>query len=287
MRWKNRHRSSTIEDRRGMMPRDGRGRRKLGIGIGTIAITLAVLYFAIDPTSLLQSATTPQATQQSGPTGAPQADPLAEFVAVVVADTHDVWTELFRSGGLPLYQKPKLVLFSGSVRSACGIASAAVGPFYCPADSQVYIDLEFFQDLQTRFGAPGDFAQAYVIAHEVAHHVQNLIGISKNVQRLQRQANKIGANALSVRNELQADCLSGIWAHHADRAKQILQRGDIEVALNAATAIGDDRLQKQATDHVTPDSFTHGTSDQRVRWFKTGFESGDINSCDTFEAKQL
>ena len=287
MRWKNRRHSSNIEDLRGMMSRGGGGGRKLGGGIGAIALILAALYFGIDPTPLLQNATAPQATQEPGPTGAPQDDPLAEFVAVVLADTEDAWTSLFRSGGLPLYQEPNLVLFSGSVRSACGMTSAAVGPFYCPADNQVYIDLNFFQDLQTRFGAPGDFAQAYVIAHEVAHHVQNLIGISKNVQRLQRQANKAGANALSVRTELQADCLSGIWAHHADRAKQILEHGDIEEALNAATAIGDDRLQKQATGHVTPDSFTHGTAAQRVRWFKTGFESGDINSCDTFETKQL
>jgi len=286
MRWKKR-RSSNIEDQREMMSRGRSGNRKLVVGIATIVLILAVFYLGINQKPLLQNATTLQTMQESGPAGALQDDPLAEFVAVVLADTAGVWTSLFRSGGLPLYQEPKLVLFPGSVRSACGMTSAAVGPFYCPTNNQVYIDLKFFQDLQTRFGAPGDFAQAYVIAHEVAHHVQNLIGISKNVQRLQRQANKAGADALSVRTELQADCLSGIWAHHADRAKQILGHGDIEEALNAATAIGDDRLQKQATGHVTPDSFTHGTSAQRLRWFKTGFESGDINSCDTFETKQL
>jgi len=284
MRWRNRRRSTNIEDRRGMRPA---GAMKLGGGIGTIVLLLAALYFGIDPTPLLQQVSTPPAAQQTGPSGAPTDDPMAEFIAVVLADTEDIWTNLFRAGGLPRYEEPKLVLFSGSVRSACGMANSAVGPFYCPGDNQVYIDLSFFEDLQNRFGAPGDFAQAYVVAHEVAHHVQNLLGISANVQRLQRASNESDANELSVRTELQADCLSGVWANHAERTKQILERGDLEEALNAATAIGDDRLQKQARGYVTPDSFTHGTSAQRVRWFRAGLESGDMNTCDTFETRQL
>ena len=284
MRWRNRRRSSNVEDRRGMRASSG---MKIG-GLGTIVLILVGLYFGFDPTPLLQQmqAPSPQ-TQQRAPTGAPNDDPLAEFVAVVLADTEDIWQALFRAGGLPAYQEPKLVLFSGSVQSACGMANSAVGPFYCPGDSQVYIDLNFFRDLQNRFGAPGDFAQAYVVAHEVAHHVQNLLGISKSVQRLRRQVSERESNELSVRTELQADCLSGVWANHADRTKQILERGDIEEALNAATAIGDDRLQKQSRGYVTPDSFTHGSSEQRVRWFSKGLESGDMNDCDTFEVRQL
>ncbi len=283
MRWKTRRKSSNIEDRRGMRPGGG---MKLGGGLGTIVLILAALYFGFDPTPLLQVVNSPPSVQQPGATGEPQNDPAAEFVAVVLADTEDIWSSLFQSAGRR-YQEPKLVLFSGGVQSACGMASAAVGPFYCPGDSQVYIDLVFFRDLKDRFGAPGDFAQAYVIAHEVAHHVQNELGISKQVQRLRQQVSETESNALSVRTELQADCLSGVWTHHADRAKQILERGDIEEALNAATAIGDDRLQKQARGYVTPDSFTHGSSAQRVRWFKKGLESGDMNSCDTFGDVEL
>jgi len=263
------------------------GGMKLGGGIGTIVLILAALYFGIDPAPLLQVVNTPPAVQQQpGQTGAPQNDPAAEFVAVVLADTEDIWSALFQAAGRR-YREPRLVLFSGAVQSACGMANAAVGPFYCPGDSQVYIDLDFFRELQTRFGAPGDFAQAYVIAHEVAHHVQNELGISKQVQRIRQQVSETESNELSVRTELQADCLSGVWTYHADRAKQILERGDIEEALNAATAIGDDRLQQQARGYVTPDSFTHGSSEQRVRWFRNGFETGEINSCDTFGDKEL
>ena len=185
------------------------------------------------------------------------------------------------------YEQPKLVLFSGAVESACGFAQAAVGPFYCPGDRKVYIDLSFYQELQNRFGAPGDFAQAYVVAHEVGHHVQTLLGISDRNMAARQRASEAQANALSVRQELQADCFAGIWAHNADRSRQLLEQGDIEEGLNAASAIGDDRLQKQSRGYVAPESFTHGSSEQRVRWFKRGFESGDVNSCDTFAAKSL
>jgi predicted metalloprotease len=199
----------------------------------------------------------------------------------VLKDTEDVWGELFASMG-KTYQAPRLILFTGQVESACGSASSAVGPFYCPGDAQVYLDTEFFDDLHRRFGAPGDFAEAYVIAHEVGHHVQNLLGVSGRVQSLRRQMGEAEANRLSVRLELQADFFAGVWAHHAQAAKQILEAGDIEEALSAATAIGDDRLQRQARGTVTPDAFTHGTSEQRMRWFRRGFESGDPNACDTF-----
>ena len=206
---------------------------------------------------------------------------MADFVSVVLADTEDTWNEIFSNSGKN-YQEPVLVMFTGSVQSACGMASAAIGPFYCPADSKVYIDLSFFGDLKRHHGAPGDFAQAYVIAHEVGHHVQNLLGTSSKVRSAQRGLGKAKANELSVRLELQADCFAGLWGNHADRSRQVLEQGDIEEALNAATAIGDDRLQRQAQGYVVPESFTHGTSEQRVRWFRKGIESGDINTCDTF-----
>lgn len=213
-------------------------------------------------------------------------DEQSQFVAVVLADTEDTWNAVFRKAGRD-YREPSLVLFSGSVRSACGFAQAAMGPFYCPADQKVYIDLSFYSDLQNRFRAPGDFAQAYVIAHEVGHHVQTLLGISEQVRRQQAQLSKVEANQLSVRQELQADCLAGIWAHHADRTRALLEEGDIEEGLNAASAIGDDRLQKQSQGYVTPESFTHGSSAQRVKWFKRGYVSGDINACDTFGESRL
>jgi len=213
-------------------------------------------------------------------------DEQSQFVAVVLADTEDTWNTVFRKAGRD-YREPSLVLFSGSVRSACGFAQAAMGPFYCPADQKVYIDLSFYSDLQNRFRAPGDFAQAYVIAHEVGHHVQTLLGISEQVQRQRAQLSKAEANQLSVRQELQADCLAGIWAHHADRTRALLEEGDIEEGLNAASAIGDDRLQKQSQGYVTPESFTHGSSAQRVKWFKRGYASGDINACDTFGESRL
>jgi len=200
----------------------------------------------------------------------------------VLADTEDTWHALFR-GMEKTYEEPRLVLFSGSVESACGLASAAVGPFYCPADQKLYIDLSFYSDLKNRFGAPGDFAQAYVIAHEVGHHVQNLLGIAEKVRSLRGRISEAEANKLSVMMELQADCLSGVWAYHADKARNILEQGDVEEALNAASAIGDDRLQRKSRGYVTPDSFTHGSSAQRMRWFKRGLESGNIGQCNTFQ----
>jgi hypothetical protein len=207
-------------------------------------------------------------------------------VSVVLADTEDTWGAIFTAGG-QTYEPPTLVLFSGAVQSACGFAQAAVGPFYCPGDRQVYIDLSFYQELQSRFGAPGDFAQAYVVAHGVGHRVQTLLGISERTMAARQRASEAEANALSVRQELQADCFSGIWAHSADRSRQLLEAGDIEEGLNAAAAIGDDRMQKQTRGYVSPESFTHGSSEQRVRWFKRGFESGSVESCDTFATRGL
>jgi predicted metalloprotease len=211
---------------------------------------------------------------------------LREFVAVVLADTEAAWTQIFAQQGRT-YEKPTLVLFRDAVQSACGTASTAAGPFYCPGDRKVYLDLSFYDELKNRFGAPGDFAQAYVVAHEVGHHVQTLLGISDRVEQARQRGGERGANALSVRLELQADCFAGIWAHNADQSRQLLEAGDIDEGLNAASAIGDDRLQRQAQGYVNPDSFTHGTSEQRVRWFKTGFQSGDLKACDTFGAKDL
>jgi predicted metalloprotease len=247
-------------------------------------LTLALAYFlGIDPQVLLQlqqGSGQPVIVEDYQPT--PQESQLADFVSVVLADTEDTWQEIFRQYGHS-YEEPVLVLFSGTVKSACGMASAAMGPFYCPADRKVYIDLAFFEDLRQRHGAPGDFAQAYVIAHEVGHHVQNLLGISTRVRSAQQGLGKTAANALSVKQELQADCLAGLWGYHADRSRGVLEQGDIDEALNAATAIGDDRLQKQAQGYVVPESFTHGSSRQRVEWFKRGIESGDFERCDTFD----
>jgi len=282
MRWKAGRRSSNVEDRRG---RRIAGRTVFKGGVGTIVLTLALAYFlGIDPQVLLQMQQglgPPEVVEDYQPT--PQEAQLADFVSVVLADTEDTWQEIFRQSGRT-YEEPVLVLFSGSVKSACGMASAALGPFYCPADRRVYIDLAFFEDLRQRHGAPGDFAQAYVIAHEVGHHVQNLLGISDRVRSAQQGLGKMETNALSVQQELQADCFAGLWGYHADRSRQVLEQGDIEEALNAATAIGDDRLQKQAQGYVVPESFTHGTSRQRVQWFRRGIESGDFARCDTFGA---
>ena len=282
MRWKAGRRSSNVEDRRG---RRIAGRTVFKGGVGTIVLTLALAYFlGIDPQVLLQMQQglgPPEVVEDYQPT--PQEAQLADFVSVVLADTEDTWQEIFRQSGRT-YEEPVLVLFSGSVKSACGMASAALGPFYCPADRRVYIDLAFFEDLRQRHGAPGDFAQAYVIAHEVGHHVQNLLGISDRVRSAQQGLGKMETNALSVQQELQADCFAGLWGYHADRSRQVLEQGDIEEALNAATAIGDDRLQKQAQGYVVPESFTHGTSRQRVAWFRRGIESGDFARCDTFGA---
>jgi predicted metalloprotease len=282
MRWQGRQGSSNVEDRRGM-----RYGRAGGIGIGTIVLALIAMYFGQDPSVVLQG------VQPSEPTGeqvpyneTPEEAQLREFISVVLADTEQAWGQIFSAAG-QTYEQPKLVLFSGAVESACGFAQAAVGPFYCPGDRKVYIDLSFYQDLQSRFGAPGDFAQAYVVAHEVGHHVQTLLGISERNMAARQRASEAQANALSVRQELQADCFAGIWAHNADRSRQLLEQGDIEEGLNAASAIGDDRLQKQSRGYVAPESFTHGSSEQRVRWFKRGFETGNVNSCDTFAANSL
>jgi hypothetical protein len=244
------------------------------------------LYFGIDPSVILQSIPQggpPEVTQQQPKTGQ---DRMGQFVSVVLADTEKTWHEIFRRNGRS-YEEPKLVLFSGAVQSACGFGQAAMGPFYCPGDHKVYIDLSFYEDLKNRFRAPGDFAQAYVIAHEVGHHVQNLWGITDQVQGAMQRASKKEANQLSVRMELQADCFAGVWGYHADKSRHILETGDLEEALGAASAIGDDRIMKQNRGTVVPDAFTHGTSEQRVRWFKRGFETGDHNQCDTFKAKYL
>ncbi|RPJ06502.1 MAG: flagellar biosynthesis protein FlgM [Deltaproteobacteria bacterium] len=284
MLWKDGRRSDNVEDRRGM--RVSRG-AKVG-GLGTIILALIAMYFGVDPGLILnQESLEPTFSQvpSSGPPPDGQ-DPLADFVSVVLADTEDVWHEQFRKMGAT-YQEPTLVLFSGAVQSACGYAEAAMGPFYCPRDQKLFIDLEFYRDLKERHNAPGDFAQAYVIAHEVGHHVQTLLGIAEKVQRLSSQVSQTEANLLSVRQELQADCFAGFWAYHAQRNRQILEEGDIEEALNAASAIGDDRLQRQGRGYVTPDSFTHGSSAQRVEWFRRGISSGDLERCDTFQAAAL
>ncbi len=279
MRLQGRRSSSNIEDRRGT-----RFGRAGGIGLGTIVLALVAMYFGVDPSVVLQGGGGQAVQQQQVPYQEAQTEAEArELVGIVLADTEDTWGDLFTASG-STYQQPKLVLFSGAVQSACGMAQAAVGPFYCPADRNVYIDLAFYSDLQNRFGAPGDFAQAYVIAHEVGHHVQTLLGISKRNEAARRGASQARSNELSVRQELQADCFAGIWAHHAGRSRQLLESGDIEEGLGAASAIGDDRLQKQSQGYVVPESFTHGSSEQRVRWFKRGLESGEIKACDTFAA---
>jgi len=271
--------SDNIEDRRGFG-----GPLVAGGGIGTVVILLLALFFGFDPRVILQgdAPTSPPTTQQApSPSASPRGhDDLRDFVATVLADTEDTWRALFSRLGRE-YRDPKLVLFNGAVQSACGIAGTATGPFYCPQDQKVYLDLDFFRALRERFRAPGDFAQAYVIAHEVGHHVQKQLGISDRVMAERRRAGA-QANVASVRLELQADCFAGIWAHHAERTRHILEAGDVEEALNAAAAIGDDRLQRQAQGRVAPETFTHGTSKQRVQWFTRGIESGDLRRCDTF-----
>ena len=253
-----------------------------------LILALVGMFFGIDAAMILQLGGSIQgpSVQESSYVPTEAENELADFVSVVLADTEDTWGVLFRQAG-GRYEEPSLVLFTGAVESACGYAQAAMGPFYCPADRKVYIDLSFYQDLKNKMGAPGDFAQAYVVAHEIGHHVQNLLGISDQVHEARRRVSQTQYNQLSVRLELQADCFSGLWANHADRTRHILESGDIEEALNAASMIGDDRLQKQARGYVTPDSFTHGTSAQRVRWFRRGLQSGRIDACDTFNAAQL
>jgi len=258
----------------------------MGGGIGTILLVLVALYFGVDPSIILNQMPTtgsPPSVEQSAGKPAGQ-DEESRFVSVVLADTEDTWREIFREGG-QTYREPRLVLFSDAVQSACGFAQAAMSPFYCPLDETVYIDLVFYRDLKERFRAPGDFAQAYVIAHEVGHHVQNQLGIMQKVQEMRSRVDEVRSNDLSVRTELQADCFAGLWAHRADKARQIIESGDIDEALNAASAIGDDRIQKQTRGHVVPDSFTHGSSEQRVRWFKRGLETGDFAQCNAFNVR--
>jgi hypothetical protein len=263
------------------------GARRAGLGgFGLIAVVVIALLLGFDPSQLVQGPSGDSAVSvPQGPTGAAEAE-LKDFVSVVLADTEDTWREQFRKLGAT-YEEPRLVLFSGAVESACGYAQSAMGPFYCPGDQNVYLDLSFFYELEQRFQAPGDFAGAYVVAHEVGHHVQNILGIMEKVDRVRAQASQADANALSVRVELQADCFAGVWARNADRARDILEAGDIEEGLGAAAAVGDDRLQRQGQGYVVPDSFTHGSSEQRVRWFRRGFENGEIDDCDTFNANQL
>jgi predicted metalloprotease len=275
MRWDIGRRSDNVEDRRGMgVPLVAGG------GIGTVVLLLLALFFGFDPSAVVQ--TDRNAPRIDPPSASPRGDTARDFVSVVLADTEDTWRELLRRMNRE-YRDPKLVLFTGAVQSACGIAGAAVGPFYCPGDEKIYLDLDFFRALGDRYGAPGDFAQAYVIAHEVGHHVQKVLA----VPQLGEASPGARGNRVSVRRELQADCFAGIWAHHADRTRHILESGDLEEGLAAAAAVGDDGLQKQAQGRVAPESFTHGTSAQRVRWFKRGFTSGDVAQCDTFRASEL
>ena len=327
MRWRGERESKNVEDRRGQgggfgfpfprggmrFPSSGSRGKSGGIGIVGLLIILGLMFFfGFDPRTIMQGSgpggqpstfpdirlpqSRPDVTnppipgqRQSAPIQRPESasqDDLKRFVSVVLADTEDVWRDLFARYDLR-YRDPKLVLFTGGVRSACGWGMAAMGPFYCPMDEKVYIDLGFYEELKTRFRAPGDFAQAYVIAHEIGHHVQKLIGVADQVETMKRRMSRTQANALQVRMELQADCFAGVWANRVDQSRDIIEPGDIEEALQAASAIGDDRIQRQTQGYVVPDAFTHGSSKQRVRWFTRGFESGKLDSCDTFNADQL
>jgi len=299
MRWKDGRRSDNIDDLRGEMgPRAAGAAPLILLRLlpllfrtrgGRVLLVIGLIGYAgarmlgIDPLAGVGTPVPQGGASRSIP---PEEQQLAEFVSVVLADTEDSWRAIFAQSG-KRYEEPRLVLFRNGVRSACGTASSAVGPFYCPGDRKVYLDLAFFDDLQQRFGAPGDFAQAYVIAHEVGHHVQTLLGVSAQVQQAGAKLDDAGRNRLSVRQELQADCFAGVWGHTANRERQVLEPGDLEEALVAATAIGDDRLQREAQGRVVPDSFTHGSSEQRERWFRRGFDSGDPGVCDTFSAKTL
>jgi len=284
MRWQGRQGSDNVDDRR-----RGSTAKKVGTGLGIGSIIILIIGFLLgeNPIQLLQQlqSGSPAQTQQAPPNA--ENDALGQFVSVVLKETEDVWNKLFREQLGRSYQEPTLVLFTGQDRSACGFASAATGPFYCPGDQKVYIDLSFYEQLKTRFKAPGDFAMAYVVAHEVAHHVQNLLGITGQVDQQRGRISKADFNDLSVRLELQADFLAGVWAHHTQKMKGILEEGDIEEALNAAHAIGDDRIQMESRGYVVPDSFTHGTSEQRMRWFTKGLKTGDMSQGDTFAATNL
>jgi len=279
MRWQGRRQSSNIEDRRGVSPKTAIG------GVGGIVIVLVVLLLGGDPSSLLEniSLDNQQTTTEYTPT--PEEKEMADFVSVVLAETEDVWHEIFREEGSD-YREPRLVLFNGSVKSACGIAGTATGPFYCSGDERLYIDLSFFDELKTRFRAPGDFAMAYVVAHEVGHHIQELTGVMDKMNELRSRLSEKEYNKYSVRLELQADFYAGVWAHFTQQ-KDLLESGDLEEALNAATAVGDDRIQKEMQGYIVPDSFTHGTSEQRKRWFYKGYTTGDINQGNTFNAENL
>lgn len=276
MRWMGRKQSGNVEDRRG----GGGGRMLVGGGIGgTVIVLILSLILGKNPLELLNSVNNTAYEQTSD--AQPLNDEHSQFVSVVLQDTEDVWNKIFDEKGVA-YQEPVLVLFTQSNNSGCGFATAATGPFYCPADQKIYIDLSFYDDLKNRFGAPGDFAMAYVVAHEVGHHVQHLLGITNKVDEARGRLSEAEVNALSVKLELQADFLAGVWAHHAQQMKNILEEGDMQEALQAANAIGDDRLQLESQGYVVPDAFTHGTSEQRMHWFKKGFESGDLNDGDTF-----
>ena len=288
MRWQGRQESDNVEDRRSLGPASIGGVG--GLGIGGIVLVLAVSYFTgmnpltlIDMMSGIQNTTNPPV--ESVPTG-PIRDEVGKFASVVLADTEQTWRQLLPKAGRE-YETPRLVLFTGAVHSACGATSSAVGPFYCPQDRKVYLDLSFFKDLSQRLGAPGDFAQAYVIAHEVGHHVQNLLGIAEKVSRLQRQVGEAEGNALSVRMELQADCFAGVWGHHANRERNLIEPGDFEEGLHAAAAIGDDQLQKTSRGYVRPESWTHGSSQQRTTWLRKGLDTGNPDLCDTFSSNRL
>jgi uncharacterized protein len=279
MRWQGSRRSGNIQDYRGV--RFGGA----GLGIGGTLIALAAAYFlGVDPRTILGLTETVSSGTQSGQpvTGVPQ-DEQGQFIAAVLGETEDTWSTIFQANGSQ-YSPPTLALFSGQIRSACGSASAAVGPFYCPADEKIYIDLTFYNELKTKFQAPGDFAQAYVLAHEVGHHIQKLLGTAARVRIAQQNSAERAANQLQVRMELQADCYAGVWAHNADRTRQILEQGDVDEALGAAAAVGDDTIQRRTQGHVVPDSFTHGTAEQRANWFKRGLNEGTLQACDTFQS---
>ena len=296
MKWKGNRKSSNIDDRRGASSgrSSGGGLNPMIIsvilklvtskkGLVILAIVAGVMYFTgNNPLNLLSGNTSNQIQSSASYKGTPKENELAEFSNIILANTEDIWNQI-----MPNYREPTLVLFTGSVNSACGSASSATGPFYCPADEKLYIDLSFFQEMEQKLNAPGDFAQAYVIAHEVGHHIQKLTGANKKVQELRRRVSKTEYNRYSVMLELQADFYAGVWAHHSQRINKMMENGDLKEALNAAHAIGDDRLQKQATGSVVPDSFTHGASEQRMRWFKKGFDIGDVNQGNTFNAKSL